>query len=119
MEKLTFAETVIERAHYKTLRGELQWKINASSVTVELTPAIYVMFNFDDDGPDSATWESIMIKHPVGKGMTILGNPGGPKARLYDGTIPAETLNQLNEIFRYVLLDPRQKDFEAAMKELG
>jgi len=38
MEKLTFAETVIERAHYKTLRGELQWKINASSVTVELTP---------------------------------------------------------------------------------
>jgi len=27
-------------------------------------------------------------------------------------------LDQVNEIFRYALLDPRKQEFEAAMKEL-
>jgi hypothetical protein len=30
----------------------------------------------------------------------------------------ASMLDQVNEIFRYALLDPRKQEFEAAMKEL-
>jgi hypothetical protein len=119
LEKLIFVETVIAHVRSKTLEGKLKWKSSVSSITAEPTAAIYVMINFNDDGIDSAIWESVMIKHPVGKGVTALGNPASDKSRLYDPITFTETLNQMNEIFRYVLLEPRKKEFEAAMKELG
>ena len=50
--------------------------------------------------------------------MTILGNPASAKARLNQLIESAETLAQVNAIFNHVLLEPRKKEFEAAMKEL-
>jgi hypothetical protein len=119
LETLVYAGTVIETVHFKTLQGKLKWEIKPSSIVAEPTSAIYVMIEFRDDGPDSAVWERVMIKHPVGKGATMLGNPDSDKARLCDQIASAGTLDQVNEIFRYVLLGPRKKEFEAAMRALG
>jgi hypothetical protein len=49
-----------------------------------------------------------MVTHPVGKGMTTMGNPASDKARLYQQIDSAQTLAQVNEIFRHVLLEPRK-----------
>jgi len=86
-------------------------------VSADPTRAIYVTISFEDDGPDSAIWESVIIKYPVGDGMMILSNPASSKAGLYELITSASMLDQVNEIFRYVLLDPRKQEFEAAMKE--
>ena len=70
LEKLKYAETVIEQVHIKTFRGDLNWKCNT----------------------------------------------GSAKSRLCELFAAGQTLDRVNEIFRYVLLDPREKEFEAAMK---
>lgn len=118
MENLTYAETVIEQVHMKTFRGGLKWRCNRDSVSADPTTAINVSFKFDDDGPDSAIWEYVMITHPVGKDMTMIGNPASPKARFCQIIASGRTLDQANEIFRHILLEPRKKEFEAAMKAL-
>jgi hypothetical protein len=118
LETVKFAETVIGQVHAKTLQGGLTWEINRDRVAAEPTPNIRVTINFDDDGPDSAIWQNVMITHPVGVGVTLLGNSASPKAKLFVQVKSGKMLDQINEIFRYVLLEPRKKEFEAAMKEL-
>ena len=66
----------------------------------------------------TAVWEYVMITHPVGKGMTMIGNPASEKAQFHRIKASGRTLDQANEIFRHVLLEPRKKEFEAAMKVL-
>lgn len=119
MDKIEYAATVIAAVHAQTIQGKLPWRTNPGMVVAEPTSTIMVMIGFEDDGPDSAVWESVMIKHPVGKGITILGNLASSKSRLYEPITSAQTLAQVNEVFRYVLLEPRKREFEAAMKELG
>lgn len=118
MEKLKYAETVIKEVHSRTTRGELQWTHNQRSVSAQPTPAIRVSINYVDDGPDAATWEYVVITHPVGTDLTVLGNPSSPKATLFAMSAADEMLDQLNEIFRRILLEPRKSDFEVAMKKL-
>jgi hypothetical protein len=118
LETLKFAETVIGQVHAKTLQGCLAWEIARSRVAAEPTSNIQMTINFDDDGPDSAIWQNVMIKNPVGEGVTILGNPASPKAKLFVQVKSGKMLDQINEIFRNAVLEPRKKEFEAAMKEL-
>jgi hypothetical protein len=59
-----------------------------------------------------------MIGHPVGRDMTMIGNPASANAHLCRLTAAGQMLDQLNEIFLRVLLDPRKKQFEAAIKQL-
>ena len=118
MEKLKYAEIVIKEAHSRTTHGALKWTNHKSSITAQPTPAISVSIENLDDGPDGATWEYAMITHPVGTARTMIGNPSSPKAHLNAMLADGEMLGQLNEIFRLVLLDPRKRDFEVAMKEL-
>jgi hypothetical protein len=118
LETLKFAETVIGQVHAKTLQGGLAWEVDRGRVAAEPTTNIQVTINFDDDGPDSAIWQNVIIKHPVGEGVTILGNPASPKANLFVQVKSGKMLDQINEIFRYVLVEPRKKEFEAAMREL-
>ncbi len=42
MEKLKYAELVIEEIHSKTINGTLQWKDDQRSVAAQPTPAIRV-----------------------------------------------------------------------------
>ena len=95
-----------------------KWERGKSKISTDPTPAIYVVTSFADEGPDSAIWESVIIKYPVGNGMMILSNPASSKAGTYEPITSASILDQVNEIFRHVLLDPRKQEFEAAMKEL-
>jgi len=118
VEKLKYAEAVIEQVHAKTIRGGLEWTRRPSMLFADPTPTINVTITFADEGPDSAIWENVIIKHPVGSGSTMVGNPASSKARLYEQITSASMLDQVNEIFRYALLDPRKQEFEAAMKEL-
>ena len=117
MEKIKYAEIVIKEVHSRTTHGALKWENNQHSITAQPNQAIRVSINYVDDVPDAATWEYVMITHPVGNAMTMIGNPSFSKTRaelLADG----EMLDQLNEIFRLVLLDPRKREFEVAMKQL-
>ena len=118
LAKLRYAEAVIEKVHAMTIQGGLEWKCLPGIVSTNPTPTINVMITFADEGPDSAIWESVIVKHPVGRGTTMLSNPASSKTRLYEPITSASTLDQVNEIFRHVLLDPRKQEFEAAMKEL-
>jgi len=49
--------------------------------------------------------------------MMILRNPASSIAGPYELITSPSMLDQVNEIFRCVLLDPRKQEFEAAMKE--
>jgi hypothetical protein len=111
-------EMVIDQVHEKTFRGDLEWRSSGDSVRAEPTPAIVVGFKFYDDGPDSAVWEYVYVTHPVGKDMTMLGNPASTKTRLIESKASGKTLVKLDDLFRHVLLEPRKKQFEDAMKEL-
>lgn len=82
------------------------------------TAAIGVSIKYKDDGPDAAIWEFLLVKHPVGKDSTMIGNPGLAKSLLAKLNASGSMLDQVNEIFRHVVLDPRRKEFEVAMKEL-
>lgn len=57
MENLKYAETVIEQAHSRTLRGELEWIAGRTWIEAKLTPEIEVSIKYKDDRPDSAAWE--------------------------------------------------------------
>jgi len=118
LEKLKYAELVIEEVHSKTINGTLQWKDDQGSVSAQPTPAIRVSFSYEDDGPDSAIWEYVLIWHPVGKAMTMVGNPASSRAHLCTLLASGQMLDELNEIFRRVLLDPRKSKFEVAIKQL-
>jgi hypothetical protein len=118
LEKLKYAEDVVDRVHAQTFKGELKWNCNSERILVEPTPNIWMRIDFEDEGPDSAIWKNVMIKHPVGKGVTILGNPDAPKTILFDPTPRGRMLDQVNEIFRHVLLDTRQRQFEDEMDRL-
>lgn len=118
MESVEFFETVIEQVYKRTVSGDLEWKCTQDSVRAEPTGAITVGIKFYDDGPDSAIWEYAYATHPVGKDMTMLGNPDSKKARLIQILASGKTLVQLNDIFNRVLLEPRKRQFEEAIKEL-
>jgi hypothetical protein len=118
LEKLKYAEIVIEEVHSKTIHGGLQWKDNKRSVSAQPIPAIDASIYYTDEGPDAAIWEYVLIGHPVGKDMTMIGNPASPKANLCQLKATGQMLDQVNEIFRQVLLDPRKTEFEAAIKQL-
>lgn len=119
MTKLNYVEAVIQQLHNKTIHGELQWESRERSISAQPIPAISVWIYYLDEGPDTAIWDYGMIGHPVGKDMTMVGNPASPKAHLYEIKAAGAMLDQLNEIFRRVLLDPRKMEFEAAMKQLS
>lgn len=118
MEKQKFAEIVIHEIHSKTISGELKWEDHQRSVSAQPIPAISVSIYYLDEGPDTAIWDYAMIGHPVGEDITMIGNPASPKAHLYGIKAGGQMLDQLNEIFRRVLLDPRKAEFEAAIKQL-
>jgi hypothetical protein len=118
LEPLKFAEIVIEQAHKGTLQGRLQWENSPDWVRANPTPAIGVSIKYKDDGPDAAVWEFLLIKHPVGKDSTMVGNPGSATSRIVALTASGPMLDQVNEIFRHVVLNPRKKEFEVAMKQL-
>jgi hypothetical protein len=61
LEKLKFVESVIELVHSKTLQGGMRWKCDPSWVQADPTSTINVTINFNDEGPDSAIWESVVI----------------------------------------------------------
>jgi hypothetical protein len=111
LQRLKYAETVIEQVHLKTFQCSQDW------VRANPTPPIGVSIKYQDDGPDAAIWECVLIKHPVGKDSTVIGNPASPKSH-YGLAASGSMLDQLNEICRHVVLDPRQKEFEVAMKQL-
>jgi hypothetical protein len=94
----------------------LQWEDRGRSITAQPITAIDVSIYYLDEGPDAAIWDYAMIGHPVGKDMTMIGNPASPTAYLYAIKAGGQMLDQLNQIFRRVLLDPRKREFEAAMK---
>ena len=118
MEKLKYAETVIEQAHSRTCRGELEWIAGRTWIQAKLTPEIQVSIKYKDDGPDSAIWDNVMISHPVGRGLTFVGNPASPDVRYFEFVAVGPTLDRVNEIFRQVFLEPRHQQFEAVMKAL-
>ena len=118
MEKIKYAEIVIKEVHSRTTHGALKWENNQHSITAQPTPAIGVSIEYLDDGPDGATWEYVMITHPVGTARTMIGNPSSSKAHLTAMVADGDMLDQLNEIFGLVLLDPRKKDFDIAIKQL-
>ena len=118
MEKLKYAELVIEEIYSKTINGTLQWKDDQGSVSAQPTPAIRVSISYEDDGPDAAIWERVFIGHPIGRDMTMVGNPASSRARLSTLMASGQMLDKLNDIFRRVLLDPRKSEFEAAIKQL-
>ena len=118
MEVLEYAGTVIEQVHIKTLRRDLPWECFLDRISTNPTPTILVSIRFEDYEANSAIWEYVMIKHPVGQGMTMLCNPASAKSRLCELLAAGQTLDRVNEIFRYVLLDPRKEAFRAAMEEL-
>lgn len=120
MEKLKYAEIVIKEVHSRTTQGTLKWedKNHVSLIAAQPTPAIGVSIRYVDNGPDGATWEYAKITHPVGIDETMIGNPASSRARSAEVLADSDMLEQLNEIFRLVLLDPRQRDFEVAMKQL-
>ena len=109
---------MIQKVISKTTNGELQWEDRGRSITAQPITAIAVSICYLDDGPDAAIWDYVTIGHPVGSDMTIIGNPASPTAYLYAIKAGGQMLDQLNEIFRRVLLDARKREFEAAMKRL-
>jgi len=118
MQLLQFVQEVLEKVHAQTLAGRLKWKCYSDYVIAEPSPTISVKINFEDLGPDSAIWKSVFIKHPVGKGLTMLGNPATAKSHIFDPIPPGPMLDRVNEIFKHVLLIPRQREFEAEMNRL-
>jgi hypothetical protein len=118
LEQNEYAETVIEHLHRKTFREGLEWQRRDSSVSAQPTPAITVSIHFYDDGPNSALWDYVYMSYPVGKDAAMLWNPASKRARLAPTLASGKTLVQLDEIVRHTLLEPRRKEFEAAMKEL-
>ncbi len=117
MQELEYAETVIASACTKSLAKELKWRTNTRSITAELT-GISISIDFVDDGPDSAIWQYVMIKHPVGEGWTMVSNPAGPTAHLAKNLASGPTLDHVNAIFNLELLEPRQKSFATAIAAL-
>jgi hypothetical protein len=117
MQLLQFVQEVLEKVHAQTLAGGLKWKCYSDYVIAEPSPTISVKINFEDLGPDSAIWKSVFIKHPVGKGITMLGNPAAGRS-IFDPIPAGRMLDQVNDIFRHVLLDPRRREFEAEMDHL-
>lgn len=118
MRNLEFAEVVIHEVHSKTISGELKWQDRQRSVIAQPIPTISVSIYYQDDGPDAAIWEHVLIGHPVGKDMTLVGNPAAPKSHLCKLLAAGQMLDHVNDIFRRVLLDPRKADFEAAIRQL-
>jgi hypothetical protein len=118
MVELEYAEAVIARTHARTLAGELKWQAGTKSITAELINGITFSINYSDEGPDSAAWQYVMIKNPVGEGWTMVTNPTGPTAHLGKLLASGTMLDQINAIFRCALLEPRQKAFAAAMAAL-
>ncbi len=118
MDKLKYAEIVIKEVHSKTILGQLQWKDDRRYVRAQPTPSIKVTIEYRDNGPDAATWETVFITYPVGSGETMIGSPSARIPGACDFTAAGEMLDQLNEIFRRVLLDPRKLAFEDEMKKL-
>jgi hypothetical protein len=118
LERLEYAKLVIQEVHRRTIHGEFEWKVSERSITAQPTAAIEVSISYLDEGPDAAIWDYIMIGHPVGKGSTMVGNPASPKAEYCQTKAAGQMLDQMNDIFLRVLLDPRKRDFEAAIKQL-
>jgi hypothetical protein len=118
LEQLEYAETVIEQVHIRTLRGDLVWECFENRISADPVSSIKVLIRFEDEEVNSAIWEHVLISHPVGKALTMLGNPSSAKAHLNRFLATGQTLDRVNAIFRHVLLEPREKAFEAAMKEL-
>jgi len=77
LEKQKYAEIVIKEIHSGTTHGALPWRKNKilRSISAQPTPAIQVSIRYLDDGPDAAIWEEVAITHPVGNGITLIGNP--------------------------------------------
>lgn len=83
MERTAYAERVIEKVHHKTLQGELQWRCDKGSISIDPTPRIQATFGFDDDGPEfrnlekcddqTSCWQGdhVIAKSEIIEGETI------------------------------------------------
>ena len=67
VEKLKYAEIVIEEVHNRTIHGSLEWKDNQDYIAAQPTPAIRVSIAYTDDGPDMATWEHVILFTRLGR----------------------------------------------------
>jgi hypothetical protein len=119
MDKSKYAETVIAEAYKRSMAGTLKWRVERNYILAALAAKIEVTIHYFDQGPDSAHWEYATVNSPVNRELTMLGNPQVPKAKYCDIQAKGEVLNQLNQIFRQMLLDPRTRGFESAIKKLG
>jgi len=119
MTKQDYAEKVLERIHEKTLKGQLKWKpVGSFGLRTEPTSTITVDIEYMDDGPNSSTWETVKVQYPVGIGVAKLANPESDSCSSRDIKASGKTLERIHEIFRHVLLSPREKQFQDAMTEL-
>jgi len=118
VEKQEYIAVVVEKVHRRTLAGKQKWTDRNKYVTAELVPSIEVSFAYKDRGPDSAVWEYYAIKSPVGTDMSLIANPNGSKAGMYEPAGSDVVLEQMHEIFNHVVLAPRRNEFAAKMKQL-
>lgn len=119
MEKVKYAEIVAADAFKRTRAGNLKWRVERNYIMASVIGTIEVTIHYYDQGPDSAQWEYASISSPVNRDLTIVGNPREPKAKFCEIQAQGVILDQLNQIFLQVLLDPRAQEFEDAMKKLG
>lgn len=116
MEKREYAQAVIAEAHKRTTAGVLKWRVERTFITATLIGKIEILISFADVGPDSAQWEFVSIDSPVSPERTVIRNPEVSK---YPDQVTDASLDQMNQIFHQVLLDPRRKEFEEIMKKLS
>ena len=118
MNEREYGEFVVEQVYAKTMQNRLKWQVERDHLSAEPLKSIRVRIRFKDDGPDSAVWENAFISNPVGDGTTMITNPNGPSAR-YASQVGSETVRQIDEIFTRLILEPRRKQFDAALAELA
>lgn len=116
MEEAAYMELVVRELHRKTSAATLTWTVGKTRLSAEAGP-IEATIKFKDQGSDSAIWDMVVVTNPVGTGITFLRHPSDPLAK-YGFSVSSETLRQLDELFDQLVLEPRRKQFEAALAEL-
>ncbi len=118
MDEKAYAETVIQETYTRTLAGKLKWEIGDKWLKAALTRSIKVSLSFEDLGPDSAAWKTVSITNPVGSGSTFLTSPNEKLAKYAPFFVSAESLGKIDKLFDLLMLEPRRKQFAAAMEDL-
>ena len=117
MDEQEYVELVVAQVYAKTMENRLKWQVEWDLLTAEPVKSIQIRIRYKSKGPDSAVWDSAFITSPVDGESSMITNPEGPSGRLATKTGSA-TLQQIDEIFARFVLEPRRKQFEAALAEL-